>query len=304
MRFVLALILLLNASLPADAQGLGLSFLGHGRLNANDVIGDRRDRWRTGSLAASFVFGPEWTGRLPAMPGQIVEVRFLGEIIAPRRLKLPNAGDRPYAQSLSFGLHTHFGHKAWDFAVGADAVITGPQVRLLELQRFLHKMARFNHVASPQVIAGQIPNGLHGAVVAEAGRSFDLGGAARLRPFAEVRSGVENLVRVGFDLSVGPAGQGELLVRDPVTGYRYRSVRMAGDGFTFVLGGDVAKVGKSLYLPASRNQLSDLRSRGRAGVHWQKDRWRAFYGLTYLGPEFKGQRGGQVIGALNISHKF
>jgi len=302
MRLVLALITLLISTLPALSQGWSL--LGHGRLTANDLIGDRYDRWRTGSVASSFVFGPEWTGALPSRPGQILEFRFLGEIIAPRRLDLPNAGDRPYSQALSFGLHTHFARAGWDFAVGADAVITGPQVRLLELQRALHDAARFNHIVSPQVKAAQIPNGVHASAVLETGRDFVLGGDTRLRPFLELRSGVEDLVRVGFDLAVGPVGRGELLVRDPVSGFRYRSVVGAEDGYTFVLGADIAKVGQSLYLPANRNQLSEARTRARAGLHAQFGRWSTFYGVTYLGPEFKGQRGGQMIGALRISYKF
>lgn len=305
MRLVLAVFtFVLFATVSAYADGGRFSYLGHGRLSVNDVYGDRYDRWRTGSVAASAVFGPDWTGRLPSRPGALLELRFLGEIIAPARLDLNWPGDRPYSQALSFGLHTHFGVRGFDIAAGADAVITGPQVKLIDFQHFLHRVTRFDHVATSQVRAAQIPNGVHGSAVIEAGRSFDLMDGARFRPFIELRGGVEDLVRVGFDFAVGPAGLGELLVRDPVTGFRYRVVKGADDGITFVIGGDLAKVTNSIYLPATRNQLADLRGRFRTGVHWQKDRWRAFYGMTWLGPEFKRQTSGQLIGAVSVSYRF
>ena len=303
MRFVLTLICLLLA-VPALAEGGRLSFLGHGRLTVNDLFGDRYDRWRTGSVAASYVFGSGWDGALPARPGQLIEFRVLGEIIAPARLDLNWSGDRPYSQALSFGLHTHFRRGGWEFATGADAVITGPQVGLIGFQHWLHRLTRFDHVASAQVRAAQIGNGIHASGVAEAGRQITLADGARLRPFVELRGGVETLARVGVDLAIGPAGQGELLVRDPVTGFRYRAITGAAKGTTFVLGADVAKVTQSLYLPASRNTLSAFRSRFRTGFHWQGDKWGGFYGMTLLGPEFQGQLESQLIGAVRFSYKF
>lgn len=297
---VLTLLLLLTAAM---AQAEGRSYIGHGRLSVNDLFGDRYDRWRTGSVAASYVFGPEWTGRLPAMPGQILEFRVLGEIIAPIRLDLPGAMDRPYTQALSLGLHTHFDRGGWQMALGADAVITGPQTGLSEFQDFLHRIARFDHRLHPAVAAAQTPNGVHGSGVFEIGRDIAFG-PGTLRPFAELRAGVEDMARVGFDLSVGPAWQGGLMVRDPVTGHRYSTIRTPETGFTFVAGADVAKVWNSLYLPAATNTLSDARVRARAGLHWQRDRWSGFYGLTWLGPEFAGQREGQLVGALSIRVRF
>ena len=288
----------------APRRIFGLPFLGHERLVVNDVFGDRYDRWRTGSVASSYIFGSEWTGALPTRPGALVEFRVLGEVIAPARLDLNWTGDRPYSQALSFGLHSHFARGGWDIAAGADAVITGPQVHLIDFQHWLHRVTRFDHTASALVRASQIPNGVHGSAVIEAGRSYTLADGARLRPFVELRGGVEDMVRVGFDFALGPAGEGELMVRDPVTGFRYRAVRRAPDGITFVAGADVAHVGQSLYLPAARNQISDARTRVRLGMHWQKDRWRGFYGLTWLGPEFKGQYEGQLIGGLRISYQY
>lgn len=299
-RLALALLLIVTA---ASVQAQGWSKIGHGRLTVNDLFADRIDRWRTGSVAASYVFGPDWTGRLPQRPGEILEFRILGEVIAPIRLDLPGAQDRPYSQALSLGLHTHFQRGGWDMAVGADAVITGPQIGLSDFQMFLHRVTKFDHRLHPAIAANQTPNGVHGSGVFEIGRDLSLG-SARLRPFAELRVGVEDMARIGFDLAIGPAGQGELLVRDPVTGHRYRSVTRPEAGFTFVAGADVAKVWESLHLPAATNTLTDARFRVRAGLHWQRESWAGFYGLTWLGPEFVGQREGQFIGALRIQYKF
>lgn len=304
MRFLLILIMLAGLSPAARAEGGSLSYLGHGRLVVNDLFGDRYDRWRTGSVAASYVFGLGWNGTLPTRPGTLLEFRVQGEVIAPARLDLAWQGDRPYVQALSFGLHTHFALAGWDVAAGGDAVITGPQVGLIDFQHFLHRITQFDHMASAQVRAAQIGNGVHGSAVIETGRDFTLGDGARFRPFVELRGGVEEMARIGFDLAIGPAGQGDLMVRDPVSGFRYRVLQGADDGVTLVIGGDLAKVTHSLYLPASRNRLSDLRARFRTGFHWQNDRWRGFYGMTWLGPEFKGQLESQLIGALRVQYDF
>lgn len=304
-RFLLAGLLILSsfAARADDAVSGGWGLLGHGRLSVNDLFGDRYDRWRTGSIAASYVFGRDWDGALPSRPGEIVELRVLGEIIAPLRLDRPAAMDRPYAQSLSFGLHTHFDHRGVEVSVGADAVITGPQLGLSDFQMFLHRVARFDHRIHPSVAAGQIGNGVHGSGVLEIGREMTWG-AARLRPFAELRAGVEDMARVGLDVTFGPVGAGELLLRDPVTGHRYRAITRAERGVSFVAGADIAKVWDSLYLPAASTTLTDARTRVRAGLHWQRDRWAGFYGLTWLGPEFTGQSEGQLVGALRLQMRF
>ena len=305
MRFFLAaMLIVISVTARADERvPSGWSLLGRGRLTVNDLFGDRYDRWRTGSIAASYVFGPEWTGALPSQPGQVLEFRLMGEIISPVRLDLPWAMDRPYAQSLSLGLHSHFDHHGYEVAAGADAVVTGPQLGLSDFQMFLHRTARFDHRIHPAVEAGQIPNGVHGSGVVEIGREVVLG-ATRLRPFAELRAGVEDLARIGFDLTVGPAGQGELLVRDSVSGHRYRTITNPVKGATFVAGADIAKVWSSLYLPSATTTLTDARARVRAGLHWQGDAWAGFYGLTWLGPEFTGQNEGQLVGALRLQMRF
>lgn len=281
------------------------SLIGFGRLVNNDMLGDFNDRWRTGSLSSSRVYGPEWAGRLPSTFGEILELRLQGEAIAPANLIAPRAGDRPYVGAWSLGLHTHFDMRGFETALGADVVMTGPQTRMDKLHSALHRSLG---VAGPSAAtrAGQIGNRIHVSPVFEIGRDVPLGGTgARFRTFFEARAGVETLVRAGVDVTVGTVGLGELLVRDPVTGHRYRSVQGAARGLTWVFGADIAHVANSAYLPASRGyNVMDTRKRLRAGLHWQGENNAVFYGLTYLDEEFVGQGEGQVVGSLRLDLKF
>lgn len=290
--------------MPQDAQAQQRERIGYGRLITNDYIADGGDRWRSGSIASSRVWGRGWTGTLPTQPGEILELRFGAEIIAPDNLVTPAPGDRPYASALSAGLHTHFDRNGIEIALGADLVMTGPQTRLDRLQGAFHDLVGVDK-ASGATRAAQVGNAIHPTVVAEAGRTVDLSATARMRPFLEARAGVETLVRAGVDVTIGEVGRGELLVRDPVTGQRYRAVSGDFSGTAFVLGADIASVANSAFLPSSSGVTArDSRSRLRAGVHWQGDRAALFYGLTWLGKEFEGQDEGQFVGSIRVDLKF
>ena len=91
-----------------------------------------------------------------------------------------------------------------------------------------------------------------------------------------------------------------------MTGQRYRAVRGTGaDGLSFVLGGDVAAVASSVYLPASGLvDLAKTRSRARAGIYWQSEKFDLFYGLTWLSREFESQPEGQTLGSVNLRIRF
>ena len=301
MRRLIAAILVLG-SLTQPALAEGRSRLGYGRIVSNDFIGDLQDRWQTGSLQSSRVWGHGWTGQAPARPLDLLELRLSGQIIAPDDLGRPAAGDRPYATALSAGLHTHFTEGAAEVAAGIDMVVTGDGTGLRWLQDSLHDLLGVRGT-SARTRAGDIGGGLHPTVVVEAGRSYGPG-RTRLRPFAEVRYGIESMVRAGIDLEIGPAGQGELMARDAVTGHRYRVIRRPGRGVTFVAGADVARVFDSTYLPGPAYRLTDARTRLRAGVHVEGRRARGFYGITWLGPEFRGQPEGQLVGSARIDIDF
>ncbi|CUH64472.1 hypothetical protein TG4357_01300 [Thalassovita gelatinovora] len=278
--------------------------LGYGRLVTNDFIGDTQDRWHSGSVASSRIYGYSWDGDLPEKFGELLEFRINGEIIGPDNLVSPAAGDRPYAGSLSFGLHTHYQRQETEIAMGMDMVLTGPMTGLDDFQGALHD-ALGVETASTATLAGQIGNGVHPTFVMELGRDYALGQVATLRPFLETRVGVETMLRAGADITIGQIGRAEVLVRDPVSGQRYRTMQKSDPGYTFVIGGDIAKVTESTYLPASRGYtLTDSRQRLRAGVHWQGENSSGFYGLTWLGEEFEGQGEGQFIGSVRLNLNF
>ncbi len=293
----------------ADAQGGaapdgGVRVLGYGWLGTNDTLGDNQDRWRTGSLTVSAAFGRDWTGQAPSRLFDLWELRFQGQVIAPSDLTRYNPTDRPYAGILSLGVHTHAVRDGVEFTLGGDLVVIGPQTGLDQRQDGLHGIFGMPQPA-PAVLARQIPNTVRPTAVAEIARSYDFGGAARLRPFAEMRAGDETLLRVGADVSFGALGDGGLMARESVTGQRYRVVGYPDPGFSLVMGGDIARVADSVYLPQGRgHDLTPHRDRLRAGLRWQGENVWAFYGLTWLGREFETQPESQLVGSVSLRLRF
>jgi hypothetical protein len=278
--------------------------LGFGNLFVNDVIGDTKDRWRTGSYTTSRIWGRGWTGALPEQFGDILEFRFGGEIITPENIVTPAVGDRPYAGALFWGVHTHFQKREAEFALGADIVAIGPMTQLDHFQDALHDAIGIPG-PSDSVRANQITDQWVPRVVGELGREFQVGSTARLRPFVEGRAGDETLVRTGFDVTFGQFGEGELLVRDWVTGHRYRAIRNHQQGVSFVAGADVAKVFDSVYLPGDQGyELTDYRGRVRAGVHVRGKAYHVFYGVSWLTKEFEAQSDDQLVGAVKLDFNF
>ena len=288
---------------PAQAEGR--PYLGHGRLITNDVLGDGYDRWRTGSVALSYVWGPEWQGKRPDAFGRMLELRFNAEILGPENLAFPAAGDRPYAQMLTVGVHSHFMAGAAEVALGADVTVTGPQLALDDIQDSLHDVLG-GLDASPATKAAQIGNDVHATAVMEMGRSYRVGTGTTLRPFVEARLGTESMLRAGGDVMFGGLGQGGLMLREPVTGQLYKAIDDDTNGLKFVLGGDVAYVSDSIFLPSSLGyRLTDTRNRLRAGVHWESAKGsKLFYGVTWLDKEFEAQRESQVVGSVRLDLKF
>lgn len=300
MRLFVVTLAMMLACLPVHAQERVT--LGWGRLFTNDAVGDGDDRWRTGSYTLSRVRGVSWSGSLPDRAGDILEFRFRAEIIAPENLITAAPGDRRYAGTLSFGVHTHFMLGQAETSVGGDLVVIGPQTGLGAFQRAAHDLL---NIAEPQVLDDQIGDRIAPTVTGEIARSFRLGSNVTLRPFLEAQAGVESLVRAGGDVVIGGAWNDALMLRDPVTGQRYAGVGSTGSGVSVTFGADIARVFDSKYLPSGgAAELSDERTRLRAGVEWQGERADVFYGLTYLGPEFDGQHDGQLTGSLRVNFDF
>lgn len=298
---VMAVGAMLSCIHPASAQGREV--LGYGRLINNDLLGDLGDRWQSGSVASSRIYGYGWDGTLPNRPFDLLEFRIGGQVITPQNIRSPSDGDRPFAGVLSLGLHTHFEQGGNEIALGGDLVFTGPQTRLGDLHTGIHDLLG-QPPARPSVLEDQIADGFYPTFVGEVGRQMIVGQGV-VRPFTELRWGVETMARVGLDFTLGAAGQGELLVRDPVTGQRYRAIYEQVPGFSYVMGGDIAYVQDSALLPQDRGyEVEKRRARLRAGLHWQGEQNSTFYGLTYLSEEFEGQPEGQVVGSIRLKIHF
>jgi len=284
---------------PGAGQAQDRVSLGWGRISTNDGTGDGRDRWRSGSYTISHLRGPEWTGRLPTQPGALLEYRLEGFAITPADLVTPDPKDRRYVGALVLGLHSHFDLSGLETSVGMDVVVTGPQSGIGRLQTRLHKAL---DLPEPQVLDDQIPNDSHIVLSGEIGRSLTLGSGVTLRPFAAAQLGEETMLRAGADLMVGRFADNALMLRDRVSGQRYRGI--AGErvpGLTWIAGADAAHVFDSAYLPGSGAvTLEPVRLRARTGVYWQGKSSDVFFGLSWLGPEFVEQPTGQTVGSLAV----
>lgn len=285
---------------PADA---GFRLLGQGWLATNDSIGDGKDRWRSVSVTHGAIAGAEWMGRLPDRPGQILEYRFRTEVIAPANLVAPDPADRRYAGVLSAGLHSHFALGRAEARIGADLVAVGPQTGVARLHEGLHELFGLGEI-NPD--AQRLENAVHPTLSAEIGLPLALGARGMLRPFADLRHGDEDLLRLGFDLALGAVDDGALWLRDPVTGQRFVGIRGdAARGFYLSAGADVAAVASSAWLPEGGAAVArDSRARARLGLGYAGTRGDAFYGLTWLSKEFEGQDEGQVVGSVTLRLRF
>lgn len=296
---ILAVLTILSAS---DAVAEVRHTLGWGRLFNNDALGDLHDRWHTGAYTVSVLRGTDWTGTLPSGLGDILEYRLSGSIVAPSDLRNPAADDRRYAAPLSFGLHTHVNWRGLDASLGADLVAIGPQTGIGNFQSWVHG---FLGAPKPD-LSNELGNAFYPTLQAELGRDIGLTEQVSLRPFVSAQAGVETMVRAGGDLVIGTFGDGALMLRDDTTGQRYTGVQgERAPGLSFTLGGDVAHVFDSALLPSGGTAVaSETRGRLRAGLAWQGEKSSAFYGITYMSPEFDSQPEGQFVGSVNLNLRF
>ena len=298
---ILALLALLPATVTAALAEVRQT-LGWGRLFDNDALGDLHDRWHSGAYTVSLLRGPAWTGQLPTGFGDILEYRFSGATVTPGNLDNPATSDRRYAAALSIGLHTHMYWRGVEASLGVDLVALGPQTGVGNFQSWLHGALG---AAKPD-LSDQLGDAFYPTVRAELGRSIALSDQVTVRPFLSGQAGVETMVRAGGDVVIGSFGNGALMLRDETTGQRYRGV--PGDptpGLSFTLGGDVAHVFATALLPQGGAAVAnDTRGRLRAGMAWQGQKSSAFYGITYLTPEFDSQPEGQLVGSVNLNLRF
>lgn len=276
--------------------------LGWSLAISNDSLGDQYDRWQSSSFQIGVFQGYGWNGRPPEDFGSLLEYRIRADHLTPESLSAPLASDRPHAGVLSFGVYTHAMRGKWELSVGADLLAIGPQTGLLNLQEELHEILGFE---IPQLDNFQIEDQFRVNLTAEVGRSWDFRNGS-VRPFVEVAIGPEDFIRSGVDLTFGKLGRNDLLVRTQATGHRVSGIRGAGqDATTFVFGFDTAWVNKSVYLPEALGyELTPLRTRVRAGVHYDWKKLGIFYGIAWLEPEFEAQPEGQFVGTLRVGWDF
>jgi len=300
---VLALVLLPNL-LWAQSQSDKRELVGVGWLFTDDLMGDDGDRWQTSSLNLSWVLARGWDGSLPEAFGDVIEIRAYTQMISPEDLTTPSATDRRYAGILSLGAFTHFQRRKVEYTLGAELVAVGPQTGVDSLQTEFHKLIG-STPPSEAVLDDQIPNDFYPTAIAEFGREWDLGQSVRARPFVSLRAGDETLARAGVDITIGQVGRSELLVRDKITGQRYRTMRSGPKGWSGVIGFDAAYVADSAYLPNSGTvSLKHDRYRARLGLNWEAKYGTLFYGATYLSREFDPQPQSQVVGSLSFKIRF
>lgn len=179
----------------------------------------------------------------------------------------------------------------------------GPQTGLSAFQIGFHDT--FN-MPEPRFTDDQLGNAFFLGGVASATRTMKLSEMATVRPFVELRTEPEDLIRAGADVLLGGVAQNDLMLRDVVTGELYRGTQDEELGVSLLFGADIAKVFDSAYLPADMGYtVSETRSRAKAGVFWQfAEDASFFYGATYLSEEFEGQHKGQVVGSLKLNFNF
>jgi hypothetical protein len=274
-------------------------YLGAAYAIGNDSIGQARDRWQSSQLLGSLFFGPRTETPRALAPGRLLEFRLTHQLITPESLDDPSPDDRPFAGAFGFEVLTHGQAGGAEVTLGAGIAVTGPQTGTFSAQRWLHERLGF---PLPATEGREVEDGVYPAFVAEVGRSFAWG--PRVRPFAEVRAGVEDLARAGVDLTWGDFGSEAVVIRDPVSGQRIPVLWGPREaGWSFTAGLDAAAVGWSAFL-SDDGLTPEPRYRARGGVRWQGERWSFYYGATWLSPEFEGQREGQVVGIVQLGASF
>lgn len=293
-----AVIVLATSATASADEWQGSTFLGSVWLLTNDHLGDLHDRWRSASLQAGFVFARPGTDLDSYAFGDVVELRLGAEFLTPEELDDNTTDARPLATAVTVGLHAHARRGATDLALGLYIYSLGSQTGLGGLLDDVHPSL------SEEVRDAQITERFVPTLTGEVARNVALLPGLTFRPFAEIRAGVETYARLGFDMILGPGPETTVPARDVTTGQVLWLTGQDARGWTLIAGGDVAHVFDSLYLPEDRADIDNPRVRLRAGGMWRGDRFGLFYGVTWLGEEFEGQREPQITGSIQIDLRF
>jgi len=171
--------------------------------------------------------------------------------------------------------------------------------------------------------AGNLSNTIDGELLVnlEARRSWrfhiDGSGAGARRdlefaPFVQTSLGMrENSLRAGGDFFVGSALEGRTWGSDLSTGAVMAGASMPRQGFnwTVFFGGDVGYIASDAFLDGGfagggpSVPRRDIVGRARAGLLLEYNNLGVGFSLNWLGPEFRGQSDGQVVGAIQLKYR-
>ena len=267
---------------------------------SNDSIGEARDRWQSSSVQLGFLFSEIDMHQEVVNFAEVVELRLRTDILTPENLTTIVPTDRRYAGVIAIGAHSYIDRGLIDGRIGVDVVAVGANTGLYEFQQTLHDILGFT---KPKLKDFQIDDTVLLDFSGEFARTYHIGNG-RIRPFGEAQIGSEDFFRIGVDVNWG-LYLGREAMRATVTGHRVPLIYSNQTGVGFMLGGDVAWVENSIYLPKEFGyELNVPRLRARAGIRHVNRYWDTFYGLSWLNEEFKAQREDQFVGTFQFKLRF
>lgn len=290
----------------------------------NDRIGDGKDRWKTGGMTQSYVFPQHIFSDSPWFPGTAaaLELNVRGLLMTPddTSTNKVNLKDRPYAQYAAAGLylrtishpqmiHASFGMQQED-KVGFEVGWQGEPLPLYEVQKAVHDMTGSGGTPGnmSDIIQSELMVNLEGRHTWR----YHWDGARRdteIAPFVQGSLGMrETSVRVGADLILGSALEGRTWGNDLATGALLSGASMPRKGFSWAVfaGADLGYVAHDAFLDGGfavngpSVPREKLVPRARVGVLLDYDHVGIGFSMNWLGKEFKAQKSGQVIGALQL----
>ena len=295
----------------------GAAILGH-----NDYFGDGADRWLSGGAVLSVALPDSRFFDEPPLgaPGFVtLEAGFRSFTPEDIAARAPVPNDRPYAAYAYGSVGLAAGRQGR--ALGLAAIIqdhlrleigaSGPFLGFEGAQNGIHQA-----MSLPKALGwdNQIGNEFYGEIRAERmWRMFGEAGGLETEaaPFVRLDLGTaENAATAGLELSVGAGLGRDLRLRETALGGTYAPVRAEGAFWRLFVGGDVKAVATDATLDGAffRDGPSiakeTVRWRLRAGGEAGLGRATLGYGLHLLGPEFEGQGGPQLIGAVSLSVNF
>lgn len=280
-----------------DNQGEAPNYLSAG-IFANDSLGEQKDRWRTGSHQYSRRYFTEDEARS-------LELRMRTEIVAPSNLELPDVlNDRPYGNVFALGAFQTFSQDNFHYGFGGEVVITGKQTGLERIQETLHDAFG---IAGPSSIDDyKIGNHVYFSARGDARYDVKLNENLRAIGYAEAGAGFETYARGGVDIVFSQHELG-YVSRDYASGVPVMKSKSRPKGvqYSLIAGGDIARFEDSKLFPSWSNvNMSDTRTRLRAGLLFETPNLRVFYGMARLSPEFDEQKEDQIVGMLSLGIDF